>query len=329
MSGVAIATGNAFILKPSERDPSRCRCGSASLFLEAGLPAGILQVVHGDKEMVDAILDHSGDLARSASWDRSDIAHYVYRRGVAAGKRVQAMGGAKNHGIVMPDADLDQVVADLSGAAFGSVRASGAWRCPSSCRSARRPPIALREKLIPAIAALRVGVSTDNDAHYGPVVNAAHKQADRGLDSDRRRRGRRTGRRRSRVQRCRDTRKAFSSAPVAVRPRHPRDERVQGGDFRPRPPDRPRARFRDRGEAAERPPIRQRRRDLHAQRPCRARIRRAGERRHGRHQRADPGAGRLPYLRRVEAQRVRRYQPARHGGGEVLDQGQDHHPALA
>ncbi|MES2337170.1 MAG: CoA-acylating methylmalonate-semialdehyde dehydrogenase [Pseudomonadota bacterium] len=173
MSGVAIATGNAFILKPSERDPSvPVRLGE--LFLEAGLPEGILQVVHGDKEMVDAILDHPAISAVSFVGS-SDIAHYVYQRGVAAGKRVQAMGGAKNHGIVMPDADLDQVVADLSGAAFGSA----GERCmalPVVVPVGEKTAVALREKLIPAIAALRVGVSTDAEAHYGPVVNAAHKQ---------------------------------------------------------------------------------------------------------------------------------------------------------
>jgi malonate-semialdehyde dehydrogenase (acetylating) / methylmalonate-semialdehyde dehydrogenase len=172
MSGVAIATGNAFILKPSERDPS-VPVRLAELFSEAGLPDGILQVVHGDKEMVDAILDHPG-IAAVSFVGSSDIAHYVYNRGVAAGKRVQAMGGAKNHGIVMPDADLDQVVNDLSGAAFGSA----GERCmalpvvvPVTDKTANE----LREALLPAIAKLRVGISTDADAHYGPVVNAAHK----------------------------------------------------------------------------------------------------------------------------------------------------------
>ena len=172
MSGVAIATGNAFILKPSERDPS-VPVMLANLFLEAGLPEGILQVLQGDKEMVDAILDHPAISAVSFVGS-SDIAHYVYKRAAAAGKRVQAMGGAKNHGIVMPDADLDQVVNDLSGAAFGSA----GERCmalpvvvPVGEETAER----LKAKLIPAIAALRVGVSTDTDAHYGPVVTAAHK----------------------------------------------------------------------------------------------------------------------------------------------------------
>jgi malonate-semialdehyde dehydrogenase (acetylating) / methylmalonate-semialdehyde dehydrogenase len=173
MFGVAIATGNAFILKPSERDPS-VPVRLAELMLEAGAPEGILQVVHGDKEMVDAILDHPAISAVSFVGS-SDIAHYVYRRGVEAGKRVQAMGGAKNHGIVMPDADIDQVVKDLSGAAFGSA----GERCmalpvvvPVTDKTANE----LREALLPAIASLRVGVSTDDEAHYGPVVNAAHKK---------------------------------------------------------------------------------------------------------------------------------------------------------
>ena len=173
MSGVAIATGNAFILKPSERDPS-VPVRLAELFREAGLPEGILQVVQGDKEMVDAILDHPAISAVSFVGS-SDIAHYVYRRGVDAGKRVQAMGGAKNHGIVMPDADLDQVVADLSGAAFGSA----GERCmalPVVVPVGEKTADALREKLIPAIAALRVGVSTDEEAHYGPVVTAQHRE---------------------------------------------------------------------------------------------------------------------------------------------------------
>jgi malonate-semialdehyde dehydrogenase (acetylating)/methylmalonate-semialdehyde dehydrogenase len=172
MSGVAIATGNAFIIKPSERDPS-VPARLAELFLKAGLPAGICQVVHGDKEMVDAILDHPAISAVSFVGS-SDIAHYVYNRGVANGKRVQAMGGAKNHGIVMPDADLDQVVNDLAGAAFGSA----GERCmalpvvvPVGDDTAEK----LKAKLIPAIEALRIGVSTDADAHYGPVVTAQHK----------------------------------------------------------------------------------------------------------------------------------------------------------
>ena len=172
MGAVAVACGNAFLLKPSERDPS-VPVRLAELMKEAGAPDGIFQVVNGDKEMVDAILDHPA-IGAVSFVGSSDIAQYVYSRGVAAGKRVQAMGGAKNHGIVMPDADLDQVVNDLAGAAFGSA----GERCmalpvvvPVGDDTAER----LKAKLIPAIEALRVGVSTDDDAHYGPVVNAAHK----------------------------------------------------------------------------------------------------------------------------------------------------------
>ena len=172
MFGVALACGNAFILKPSERDPS-LPVELAKLLMEAGLPAGVLNVVHGDKEVVDAILDNATIKAVSFVGS-SDIAHHVYSRGTLNGKRVQAMGGAKNHGVIMPDADLEQVVADLSGAAFGSA----GERCmalPVVVPVGEATAVALREKMLPAIAALRIGVSSDRDAHYGPVVNAAHR----------------------------------------------------------------------------------------------------------------------------------------------------------
>jgi malonate-semialdehyde dehydrogenase (acetylating)/methylmalonate-semialdehyde dehydrogenase len=173
MFGMAIACGNAFILKPSERDPSVPN-RLAELMQEAGLPDGILNVVHGDKEMVDAILDHR-DIAAVSFVGSSDIAQYIYSCGTAHNKRVQAFGGAKNHGIVMPDADLDQVVNDIAGAAFGSA----GERCmalPVVVPVGDETADALREKLIPAIAGLRVGVSTDPDAHYGPVVSKAHRE---------------------------------------------------------------------------------------------------------------------------------------------------------
>ena len=172
MFGMAIAAGNAFILKPSERDPS-VPVRLAELFLEAGAPEGLLQVVHGDKEMVDAILDHP-DIPAISFVGSSDIAQYIYSRGSANAKRVQAFGGAKNHGIVMPDADLDQVVNDLAGAAFGSA----GERCmalPVVVPVGEDTADKLRDKLIPAINALRVGVSSDADAHYGPVVTPEHK----------------------------------------------------------------------------------------------------------------------------------------------------------
>ena len=172
MFGPAIATGNAFILKPSERDPS-VPVRLAELMIEAGLPPGILNVVHGDKEIVDAIVAHPTIKAVSFVGS-SDVAQSVYAAGAAQGKRVQCMGGAKNHGIVLPDADLDQVVADLMGAAYGSA----GERCmalPVVVPVGEATAEALRAKLLPAIAALQVGISSDPKAHYGPVVSAAHK----------------------------------------------------------------------------------------------------------------------------------------------------------
>ena len=172
MFGVAIACGNTFVLKPSERDPS-VPVRLAELFLEAGGPEGVLNVVHGDKVAVDALLDHP-DVKAVSFVGSSDIANYVYERGAANGKRVQAMGGAKNHGIVLPDADLDQVVRDVIGAAYGSA----GERCmalpvvvPVGDKTADR----LLEKLIPEVEKLKVGISTDPDAQYGPVVSAAHR----------------------------------------------------------------------------------------------------------------------------------------------------------
>ncbi|QLQ12804.1 MAG: CoA-acylating methylmalonate-semialdehyde dehydrogenase [Brevundimonas sp.] len=172
MFGVAIAVGNTFILKPSERDPS-VPVRLAELMMEAGAPAGVLNVVHGDKVAVDAILTHPRVHAVSFVGS-SDIAHYVYQTGAANHKRVQAMGGAKNHGIVLPDADMDQVIKDLSGAAFGSA----GERCmalPVVVPVGQKTADELRERMVAEIETLKVGISTDPEAHYGPVVTAQHK----------------------------------------------------------------------------------------------------------------------------------------------------------
>ena len=169
MFGVAIAVGNTFILKPSERDPS-VPVRLAELMMEAGAPSGVLNVVHGDKTAVDAILTHP--LIHAVSFvGSSDIAHYVYQTGAANHKRVQAMGGAKNHGIVLPDADMDQVIKDLSGAAFGSA----GERC-MALPVGKQTADVLRERMEAEIPSLRVGVSTDAEAHYGPVVTAQHRE---------------------------------------------------------------------------------------------------------------------------------------------------------
>jgi malonate-semialdehyde dehydrogenase (acetylating) / methylmalonate-semialdehyde dehydrogenase len=174
MFAPAIACGNAFILKPSERAPS-VPMMLAELMEEAGLPKGILQVVNGDKEAVDAILDHP--VIQAVGFVGSTpIAQYIYGRGATNGKRVQAFGGAKNHMIVMPDADMDQAADALVGAGYGAA----GERCmaisvavPVGEETADR----LIEKLVPRIEKLKVGPYTaGKDVDYGPVVTAAAKR---------------------------------------------------------------------------------------------------------------------------------------------------------
>lgn len=172
MLAPAIVCGNAFVLKPSERDPSVSQ-RLAELLIEAGLPPGILNIVQGDRVVVDALLDHP-DIKAISFVGSTEIARYVYECAAARGKRVQAMGGAKNHGVVMPDADLDQAVADIIGAAFGSA----GERCmalPVVMPVGAATAEALRARLTDAIAGLRVGVSTDPQAQFGPVISAPHK----------------------------------------------------------------------------------------------------------------------------------------------------------
>ncbi|MET0473277.1 MAG: CoA-acylating methylmalonate-semialdehyde dehydrogenase [Mycobacterium sp.] len=169
-AGPALASGNAFILKPSERDPS-VPVRLAEIFEEAGLPKGVFQVVHGDKEAVDAILHHP-DIQAVGFVGSSDIAQYIYSTAAANGKRAQCFGGAKNHMIVMPDADLDQAVDALIGAGYGSA----GERCmaisvavPVGEETANR----LRARLVERVNQLRVGHSLDPKADYGPLVTSA------------------------------------------------------------------------------------------------------------------------------------------------------------
>ncbi|HEY4113958.1 MAG TPA: CoA-acylating methylmalonate-semialdehyde dehydrogenase [Rhizomicrobium sp.] len=173
MFGVAIACGNTFINKPSEKDPS-VPLRLAELMMEAGAPAGVLNVVNGDKEAVDAILEDP-DIKAVSFVGSSAIAEYVYSHGTAHGKRVQAMGGAKNHAIIMPDADLDQVVDALMGSAYGSA----GERCmalPVAVPVGDKLADALVERLKPRVESLKVGLPTDPEVHYGPMVTAAQRQ---------------------------------------------------------------------------------------------------------------------------------------------------------
>jgi malonate-semialdehyde dehydrogenase (acetylating)/methylmalonate-semialdehyde dehydrogenase len=168
--GPAIACGNAFILKPSERDPG-VPMRLAELFVEAGGPPGILNVVNGDKEAVDAILDDH-DIKAVGFVGSTPIAEYIYARGCANGKRVQCFGGAKNHMIIMPDADMDQAVDALIGAGYGSA----GERCMAisvAVPVGKATADELVKRLIPRVESLKIGPSTDTSADYGPVVTKA------------------------------------------------------------------------------------------------------------------------------------------------------------
>ncbi|MDH1696681.1 CoA-acylating methylmalonate-semialdehyde dehydrogenase, partial [Pseudomonas sp. GD03766] len=170
MYPLAIACGNAFILKPSERDPSSTLY-IAQLLLEAGLPKGILNVVHGDKEAVDALIE-APEVKALSFVGSTPIAEYIYAEGTKRGKRVQALGGAKNHAVLMPDADLDNAVSALMGAAYGS--------CGERCMAISvavcvgdQVADALIAKLEPQIKALKIGAGTSCGLDMGPLVTAA------------------------------------------------------------------------------------------------------------------------------------------------------------
>ena len=182
----------------------------AELMMEAGLPAGILNVVNGDKEAVDAILDHP-DIVAIGFVGSTPIAEYIYARGCAAGKRVQCFGGAKNHMIIMPDADMDQAVDALIGAGYGSA----GERCMAvsvAVPVGQKTADMLIEKLIPRVESLKIGPSTSGDADFGPLVTAAHLKkvkdyVDIGIKEGAKLQGRRP-----RLQACRATRTASTWA---------------------------------------------------------------------------------------------------------------------
>ena len=171
MFPLALVCGNTFILKPSERDPSASLL-IADLLKQAGLPDGAFNVVQGDKAAVDAILAHPG-IAAVSFVGSTPIAEYIQQQGIANGKRVQALGGAKNHMVVMPDADLDQAADALVGAAYGSA----GERCMAISVGVAVGHIAdeLIAKLKPRIAKLRIRDGMESDADMGPVVTAAHR----------------------------------------------------------------------------------------------------------------------------------------------------------
>ena len=173
----ALACGNTFVLKPSERDPS-VPMRLAELFIEAGLPAGVLNVVNGDKEAVDTLLTDPR-IKAIGFVGSSAIAEYVYATATANGKRAQCFGGAKNHMIVMPDADMDQAVDALIGAGYGSA----GERCMAvsvAVPVGQKTADILLEKLVPRVESLKIGPSNDAQADYGPMITRTHLEKVRG-----------------------------------------------------------------------------------------------------------------------------------------------------
>jgi malonate-semialdehyde dehydrogenase (acetylating)/methylmalonate-semialdehyde dehydrogenase len=171
MAAPAIACGNAFVLKPSERDP-QTPLRLAELMIEAGLPPGVFNVVIGDKEAVDALLDEP-DVKAVAFVGSSAIAEYVYARACAQGKRAQCFGAAKNHMVIMPDADMGQAVDALIGAAYGSA----GERCMAisvAVPVGKETAQALIDQLAPRVESLKIGLSTDPSADFGPLISRAH-----------------------------------------------------------------------------------------------------------------------------------------------------------
>ena len=171
MIPLALVSGNCFILKPSERDPSASLL-MARLLTEAGLPDGVFNVVQGDKTAVDALLQHP-DIEAISFVGSTPIAEYIHQQATARGKRVQALGGAKNHMIVMPDADLDQAADALIGAAYGSA----GERCMAISIAVAVGEVGdqLIAKLLPRIDQLKVGNGLQGDSDMGPLVTAEHK----------------------------------------------------------------------------------------------------------------------------------------------------------
>jgi malonate-semialdehyde dehydrogenase (acetylating)/methylmalonate-semialdehyde dehydrogenase len=169
---IAVACGNCYILKPSERDPS-ASVRLAELFTEAGLPDGVFNVVHGDKETVEALIGHAGVQAVSFVGS-TPVAEYVHRTASALGKRVQALGGAKNHAVVMPDADLDQAVDALTGAAYGSA----GERCMALTVAVAVGGVAdaLVERLAGKARSLKIGNGMDRSNQMGPLVTRQHRE---------------------------------------------------------------------------------------------------------------------------------------------------------
>ena len=318
----AIACGNCFVLKPSEKDPSASLL-TAELLKEAGVPDGVFNVVHGDKEAVDALLEHPG-VAAVSFVGSTPIARYIYETGTRHGKRVQALGGAKNHMIVLPDADVEMAADAAVSAGYGSA----GERC-----MAVSVVVAVGEVADPLVAAIKerlpnvkVGNGLEPDSEMGPLVTREHRDkvasyiasgADQGATvvAD----GRETAPEGDGFFLGVSLLDHVTTEMDAYRRRDLRAGLVRpaGGDLRRC------------GRAGERQPVREWRCALHARRRRRAPVPVRRESGDGRNQRADPGAGRLLLVRRLEGVALRRLARLRARVDPLLHARQGRHLALA
>ena len=324
MFPVAIACGNTFVLKPSERDPSASLL-LADLWRRAGLPDGVFNVVHGDKVAVDAILD-SPRVAAVSFVGSTPIARYIHERGSANGKRVQALGGAKNHAIVMPDADIDFAADHLAAAAFGSA----GERCMAI--SAAVAVGSGADAVVAAVSerarAVKVGPGRDAGSEMGPVVTREAQQRILGLIDTGEKQG---------ASIAVDGRglvvpgheDGFFVGPTVIDEVQHRHGRLPAGDLRPGALGHS-GRRRGRGDRADqRQPLRQRHRDLHLVGRGGSPVPARRQRRDDRHQRAGPGPDGVLLLRGLEGLAVRRQARARRRGRQLLHPRQGGHLALA
>ncbi len=262
MFPIAITAGNAFVLKPSEKDPSTA-VRLAELLSEAGLPDGVFNVVHGGKEAVDALLTHP-EVQAISFVGSTPIARYVSRTGTEAGKRVQALGGAKNHMIVLPDANLDLAADAAVSAGFGSA----GERCMAISVLVAVDPIGdeLVAKISERVANLRVGPGDQPDSEMGPLVTRAHRDKVASYLDAGAGRWRQAGRGRAGAPGAERRRRRILAGPERARPGDSEDELLHRRDLRPRA-QRGQGRLLRRGaRRGQRQPVRQRHSDLHQRR---------------------------------------------------------------
>ena len=285
MFATAIASGNTFILKPSEKDPSAANY-LADLLAEAGVPAGVFNVVHGDKVAVDAILEHP-DIAAVSFVGSTPIARYIYETGTKAGKRVQALGGAKNHMIVLPDADIDMAADAAVSAGYGSA----GERCMAIATIVAVGDVAdpLVEAIKTRLPKITVGPGSDPSSEMGPLVTKQHRDKVASYLESGPAQGA-TVVADGRDHPLYDESDGFFLGVSLIDNVTPAMDAYQRRDLRAGADGHARQDLRGGGQPRQLEPVRQRHGDLHPRRWSGPPVPVRGQRRDGRHQRADPGA---------------------------------------